>query len=224
MKHLKKIVLLLLFMLSSTFAQFGVNLNGGVFVPVSEFTNNYSQGFGGEITFIYRSNPRFEFGLITGYSQYSADEEALKQRIIDEFEEELNQINIDAQIDVEAPLKVYPLTLNIKYLFGNKKVKPYFFFEGGIFFYNLTTSGHIDIKNGPVIDIPESVEKENSTMLGIGGGIQFKISRRLFFDVSARWRIMNNIKLVEADINQDLKGTTKTAQTIGILGGLSYYF
>ncbi|MCF6193152.1 MAG: hypothetical protein L3J46_02330, partial [Kangiellaceae bacterium] len=98
------------------------------------------------------------------------------------------------------------------YIFGKKKVKPYFFFEGGIFFYDLTTRGHIEIKNGPTIDIPETVEKENSTMLGMGGGIQFRLTKKLFFDVSAKWSIMNNIKLVEADVQEELSGVKKTAQ------------
>jgi opacity protein-like surface antigen len=212
------------FIAISVNAQIGVSVKGGSYVPVGEFTNNYDVGFGGEFIFSYRSNPRFEIGITTGYSHYTADQDALKEAILKDFKDELDQINIDGTIDVEAPLNIYPLALNIKYIFGNKKVKPYFFFEGGIFFYDLTTRGHIEIKNGPTIDIPETVERENSTMLGIGGGIQFRLTKKLFFDVSAKWSIMNNIKLVEADVQEELSGVKKTAQTVALLGGLSYYF
>jgi len=205
-------------------AQFGVNVKGGAYIPVGEFADSYTTGMGGEITFIYSTNPSFQFGITTGPSHYSADEDVLKERILEDLTEDLEQINIDATIDVEAPLNVIPLVFNIKYLFGNKTFKPYFFFEGGVFFYDLTTQGHIEITNGPTIDIPETVENESSTMLGIGGGLQYKITKKLFFDFSARWSIMNNIKLVEADINEELRGADKTAQTIGVLGGFSYYF
>ena len=225
MRNLKYYIFIAVTFLSiSVSAQFGVSLKGGGYIPVAEFTKNYNNGFGGEVIFIYRSNPKFEIGITTGYSHYGADEDVLKSALLDAIQDDLDQINIDATIDIEAPLNIYPLALNIKYLFGNKKVKPYFFFEGGIFFYDLTIKGHIEIKNGPIIDIPEKVQKENSTMLGIGGGMQFRLSKRLFFDVSAKWSIMNNVNLVEADVNEELRGVDKTAQTIALLGGLSYYF
>ena len=70
----------------------------------------------------------------------------------------------------------------------------------------------------------ETKEDKSSTMLGIGGGLQYRITKKIFFDFSAKWSIMNNIKLVEIDLDEELKGTDKTAQTIGIIGGLSYYF
>jgi len=207
-------------------AQFGISAKGGAYIPVGEFADSYTTGMGGEITFIYSTNPNFQFGITTGYSHYSADEDVLKERILEDLKDEgLENINIDATIDAEAPLNVVPLVFNIKYLFGNKNFKPYFFFEGGIFFYELITKAHIVIVNrSEPIDILDSIENESSTMLGIGGGLQYKITKKLFLDFSAKWSIMNNIKLVEADVNEELKGADKTAQTIGIIGGLSYYF
>ena len=35
---------------------------------------------------------------------------------------------------------------------------------------------------------------------------------------------MNNIKLVEADTNEQLNGVEKTVQTISLTAGLNYYF
>ncbi len=90
--------------------------------------------------------------------------------------------------------------------------------------YELTTNAKAKIVNGPTKIFIETVEKESSTMLGIGGGLQYRITKKLFFDFSAKWSIMNNIKLVEADLDEELRGADKTAQTIGIIGGLSYYF
>lgn len=225
MKILKYYIFIIItFVAVSINAQFGISAKGGVFIPVGEFENVYTTGFGGEVTFIYRTNPSFEFGITTGYSSYSADEEVLKDRILEDIREDLENINIDANIDVESPLNVIPIVFNIKYLFGTKKVKPYFFFEGGVFFYDQTTKAKVEIINGPTYDVPETVVEESSTILGIGGGVQYRIVKKLFFDISAKWSIMNNIKLVEADINEELRGVDKTAQTIGIIGGLSYYF
>ena len=217
-------ILALLVSSSLVFAQFGVSVKGGFQIPVGEFADSYNSGMGGEITFIYRTNPSFEFGLKTGYSHFTADEVVLKEKIIQDMEVEMEKPNADVTIDVEAPLNVVPIAFNIKYLFGNKIFKPYFFFEGGTFFYDLTTKANVKVVNGPTIDIPETVQNENSTMLGIGGGFQYKLAKKLFVDFSAKWNIMNNVKLVEADNNETIKGVDKTAQSIGILGGLSFYF
>jgi hypothetical protein len=205
-------------------AQFGINAKGGIYIPVGELSNNYNNGLGGEIIFIYAPNKNFELGLVTGYSHYNADENILKQKIYDELSGIIDNINLDGILDVSAPLNIFPATLNVKYLFGNRKMKPYFFFEGGIFFYNLTMNGHIKINNGPTINLPETVEKDNSTMLAIGGGFKYRITKKLFFDASAKWSIMNNIKLVEADKEETIHGVDRTAQNIGIIAGLNYSF
>ena len=61
-------------------------------------------------------------------------------------------------------------------------------------------------------------------MLGFGGGFKYKLSKKLFLDFTAKWSIMNNIRLVEEDVDEDLTGANRTAQTVALLGGLSYYF
>ena len=216
--------IVVIFLAVSINAQFGISAKGGAYIPIGEFTTNYNSGYGGEFTLIYRTNPNFELGITSGYSSYGADEDVLNERIYQEYKEIIDNINLDGTIDAEAPLSTIPLTLNIKYLFGNKKFKPYFFFEGGIFFYEIKTTAKLDVVNGKSYDITETNQEDNSTMLGIGGGLQFRIARNLFFDVSAKWSIMNNIKLVEADVNEEVSGANRTAQTIGILGGLSYNF
>ncbi len=48
-------------------------------------------------------------------------------------------------------------------------------------------------------------------MLGIGGGFQYKLAKKLFVDFSAKWNIMNNVKLVEADNNETIKGVDKNS-------------
>ncbi len=225
MKNLNYHIFLITTFLAVTInAQFGISAKGGAYIPVGEFTKNYNNGYGGEFTLIYRANPKFELGITSGYSSYGADEEVLNERIYEEYQEIIDNINLPGTIDSEAPLNVIPLTLNIKYLFGNKKFKPYFFFEGGIFFYDINTTAKFDVTNGPTIDIVETTQEDNSTMLGIGGGLQFRITKKLFLDVAAKWSIMNNIRLVEADVNEELSGVDRTAQTIGILAGLSYNF
>ncbi|MCF6269396.1 MAG: hypothetical protein L3J41_06790 [Melioribacteraceae bacterium] len=225
MKNLKYYVFIIAAFFAVTVnAQYGINVKGGAYIPYGEFADRYTTGVGGELTFVFVTNPNFEFGFTTGYSRYSADKDALHQSLMEDLEDLLGQMNIDAIINVEAPLNIIPLVLNIKYLFGSKKFKPYLCFEGGLFFYELTTKGNVEVVNGPTIDIQEYTEQSNSTMLGIGGGMQFRLTKKIFFDISAKWSIMNNIRLVEADVNEEKKGIDKTVQTIGLLGGFSYYF
>ncbi len=217
-------VIISLFSLTSIVAQIGVAANAGVYFPVGVLSNSYNTGYGGEASFIYRFNRNFEIALTGGMSVYQADEENLKNRLLGELEDINEEINIDATVSVEAPLNLYPLVFSIKYLYGKKKFKPYFFFEGGIFFYDIIYSGSIKIINGPEIDLPESVEKESSTTLALGGGFLSSLTKKLFLDVKAKWGIMNNIQLVEADTNEELRGIDKTVQTISLSAGLNYYF
>ena len=217
-------VIISLFSLTSIVAQIGVAANAGVYFPVGVLSNSYNTGYGGEASFIYRFNRNFEIALTGGMSVYQADEENLENRLLKELEDINEEINIDATVSVEAPLNLYPLVFSIKYLYGKKKFKPYFFFEGGIFFYDIIYSGSIKIINGPEIDLPESVEKESSTTLALGGGFLSSLTKKLFLDVKAKWGIMNNIKLVEADSNEELRGIDKTVQTISLSAGLNYYF
>ena len=217
-------IIVSLFSLTPIMAQIGVAANAGVYFPVGVLSNSYNTGYGGEASFIYRFNRNFEIALTGGMSVYQADEENLKDRLLGELEDINEEINIDATVSVEAPLNLYPLVFSIKYLYGKKKFKPYFFFEGGIFFYDIIYSGSIKIINGPEIDLPESVEKESSTTLALGGGFLSSLTKKLFLDVKAKWGIMNNIQLVEADTNEELRGIDKTVQTISLSAGLNYYF
>lgn len=205
-------------------AQIGLSADGGVYFPIGELAKAYNTGYGGEASFIYRLNPNFEIALVGGVSLYDADQEDLNRRLLEQIEDVGEETNIDAQINVEAPLKLYPLVFNIKYLFGKKKFKPYFFFEGGIFFYDITYSGSIKIINGPELDLPESIEKRNSTTLALGGGFLSSLTKKLFLDIKLKWAIMNNISLVEEDKNEEISGVDKTVQTISLLAGLNYYF
>ncbi len=223
---IKVLIFLIFSLLSLTpiIAQIGVAANAGVYLPVGELSNSYNTGYGGEASFIYRFNPSFEIALTGGLSVFQADKENLENRLLEELDDINEEINIDAEIAVEAPLNLYPLVFSIKYLYGKKKFKPYFFFEGGVFFYDIIYSGSINIINGPDIALPESIEKESSTTLALGGGFLSSLTKKLFLDVKAKWSIMNNIKLVEADSNEELRGIDKTVQTISLSAGLNYYF
>ncbi len=223
-KNIYTIVIISLFAITTTMAQIGLGINGGAYLPIGVLNDSYNTGYGGEASVIYRFNRSFEIALTTGISYYNADEDYLKNRLLKQLEGIDEEINIDAMIDIEAPLNLYPLVFSVKYLYGKKKFKPYFFFEGGIFFYDVTYSGSIKITNGPEIKLPDSIEKESSTTLALGGGFLSSITKKLFLDIKARWGIMNNIKLVEADTNEQLRGVDKTVQTISLSAGLNYYF
>lgn len=206
------------------FGQLGVSATGGVYFPIGELAKSYNTGYGGDVAFIYKFNPSFELSLVGGVSSYEADQEELQKRLEEEIGDIGEGINVDVEMNVQAPLKLYPLVLNFTYISGKKKFRPYFFFEGGVFFYDLTYSGYIQIVNGPTIELPESIEKRSSTTLSLGGGFLSSLSKKLFLNVRGKWSIMNNINLVEADENEELRGVEKTVQTISLSAGLNYYF
>lgn len=210
--------------LTPIIAQIGAEADAGVYFPIGELNKSYNTGYGGEASLIYRFNRSFEIAVTGGMSLYQADEENLKNRLLKQLEGIDEEINIDATVSVEAPLNLYPLVFSVKYLYGKKKFKPYFFFAAGVFFYDIIYKGSIKVINGPEIELPESIEKESSTTLVLGGGFLSALTKKLFLDVKAKWSIMNNIKLVEADTNEQLNGVEKTVQTISLTAGLNYYF
>ena len=220
MKFKIVIITLLLISIANAQSKFGVELKGGASFPLKDFKDSYNTGFGGEVGFIYAPSSSFEVALVGGYSHYNADEENLKQELL----KDINLPEGFIEVEAEAPLNIYPLLISIRYLYGNKKFKPFILMEGGMFFYDLTLSGKTIFPNDHYIDIPEQVEKDQSTMLSLGAGFLMRLSKKIFLNVTGKWSIMTNIRLVELDTSQELSGSQKTVQTISVFAGLNYYF
>ncbi len=217
-------ILFFVFVSNIIFAQFSVSTQGGAYFPVGEFSDTYkSAGYGGEVTFNFITNSSMEIGITAGYSRFEADEDALKDLLYKELTGTGSKEDPLITLNLEAPVQIYPLVLSFKYLFKGRKWKPYFTFDAGMFFYDLTPKGSLVIGD-QVYQLPAEVEKENSTMLAFGFGTKYKLSKKWFLVGTFKWSIMNNIRKLEADVDEKLKSIDKTVQTLGLLVGISYSF
>ncbi len=222
---MKRTVLFFLIIITADFfAQGGVTAQGGAYFPVGEFSNTYkAAGYGGEITFNFIENSSMEIGLTTGYSRFEADEDALKNLLAEQLSQGGSKDEPLITLDLEAPVQIYPLALTIKYLLKGRKWKPFFAFDAGMFFYDLTPKGTLRIGD-ETFDLPAEVEKEHSTMLALSFGTKYKINRKFYLVGDVKWSIYNNIKKLEADVDEKIKSIDKTVQTIGVLVGVNYNF
>ncbi len=221
----KRILFFLLFGYTIVFGQIGISIDGGGFFPVGEFSKTYKQlGYGGEFTFDFINTSSMSLGILAGYQYYEADEEALKNMLLDELNSSLKN-NADSYIDLslEAPLKIYPLVLSAKYFIKGRKWKPFFFFEAGLFFYDLRLNGTLRIGND-IYPLEEQIEKRNSTMLALGFGTKYKITRKFYLTGKFKWSIFNNVSKLEADKDEKIKSINKTVQTLGLVVGVNYLF
>ncbi len=221
---MKKTILFFLVFAISTFAQIGITAQGGAYFPVGEFSEIYKTlGYGGEISFNFITKPEFEIGVTTGYSRFEADENALKERLAEIIEAENGKGDQLIKLELEAPVEIYPLVLTIKYYLKGRKWKPFFAFDAGIFFYDLKPHGKLIIGDD-TFNLPSEVEKESSTMLALNAGTKYKLSRKVFLTGGVKWSILNNIKKLEADVEEKIKSIDKTVQTVSVLLGIQYNF
>jgi outer membrane protein W len=220
----KLLTIVFFFSFVNLYAQMSVTLEGGGFFPVGEFADTYkSLGYGGAFTFNFISNSSMEIGLHAGYEYFEADEDALKDLLSEEISGSGTKEDPLIKLDLEAPLKIYPLTLNFKYYLEGRKWKPFFALEAGVFFYDLKPEGTLTIA-GETYSLPAEVEKENSTMLAFAFGTKYKIKHHLYLVGNVKWSVLNNIRKLEADVDEKIKSIDKTVQTIGVLVGVNYIF
>ncbi len=222
---MKRLVLIILFVFTvNGFSQikFSAIAEGGAYFPIGAFSDTYkTAGYGGNLVLNFISNSSMEIGIITGYSRYEADEEELKKILTEQISSQGKGDLVDLKL--EAPLQIYPLALNVVYILKGRRWKPFFSFSAGLFFYDLTVKGELTIDDEEY-QLPESVEKKNSTMLALSGGTKYKISQKFYLTGTLRWSILNNIRKLEVDKDEKIKSIDKTVQTIGVLIGVNYYF
>ncbi len=81
MKTFFSIILSLLFF-SSNYSQsnFAIGVNGGLALPVGEFTEFYLSGYGGNGQFMYNVSDQFMVTLTVGYNKWDVNQDAVNAK------------------------------------------------------------------------------------------------------------------------------------------------
>lgn len=217
---MKKIIFIFLIIICSslTFAQrnsTGIDIKVGVQLPLSDFDDLYNTGYGLSVMGLFPFYDDLQFTLGTGYNVWSFDNE------------EFNSMNTDERynsFDLEAPIKVIPLTIGIKYYAGNTKVIPYLSADGGFYYFSQQLSGTYTY-DGQVVNAPNQTKSGFKTMISLGAGFIIQLAEKLDLDFQVKFNSLINATSISNTGNQgSIESGSSTIYYLSILGGINYYF
>ncbi|MBT8391314.1 MAG: outer membrane beta-barrel protein [Ignavibacteriaceae bacterium] len=212
---------------SILFAQsdFGVGANLNVNIPAGDFDEFYNTGYGGDAHFLYHLGNQAIFSFSVGYNMWKLN--------VDAFNNKVAEAGINYRFDLESDFKIIPVLVGIKWLLAQgKKSSLYVSFKGGVYNYTLSLKGTANLilpgGNSVPIEIPEVSESGTETMLALGLGYLFKLSKHWFVDFKGNYNILTNAFAVNKPVNpvdpNAVYGIKGTLQYVTILAGINYRF
>ncbi len=150
-------VFLALLTLGSTYSQskFAIGLNGGVSIPVGEFTRYYEVGYGANAQFFYAVSEDFLLSLTVGYDVWNADQEAINKKLAEE--------GINFALELDSHFRIIPFYIGARYYLAKGKHRPFFSIDFGGYNYEFKLSGRAnnvipdaDFPGGPIQDREET--------------------------------------------------------------------
>jgi opacity protein-like surface antigen len=184
---MKKSIIFLLFFLYSAFnfAQenvWGITAYGGAALPTGGFADFYNSGytFSGGAIYSFKFSTRIAVTL--GYSRWALDETA--------FNNALQSDSLDVSFNGEAPVRVIPLLLQVKWYGTSEGIQPYALIEGGFYFLKSEFSGQVFTADSLAGNISGSNSSTN-TGITLGLGISFDLFNNVELDLAGRYHIVS---------------------------------
>jgi hypothetical protein len=164
-------VLALVFSVSSSYAQPKMNLSigGDVLLPMGDFGDAVSTGFGGSARFQYNVTPMFSAGVTAGYFTWSGKD-----------------ITVGSQTSSGPGFKGLPIRVFGKYYFmpEGEKVRVYGMAELGLFFWS------VDVPSFTILGVTYGGGTETGSDFNYAPGLGFELplgSGSTMLDVSVRY-------------------------------------
>jgi len=219
-KTFYSIILSFLFF-SSSYGQsdFALGVNGGLAIPVGEFTEFYSSGYGANGQFMYNVSNQFMVTLTVGYHKWDVDQDAVNAKA----KESGNDITFDLQSD----LSVMPLYIGARYYLASGKHRPFFSVDFGGYSYNFKLAGDVTIRF-PGDDLPDvtvPIEEQSitgtETALALGLGYFYKLSKHFYIEIHSKYNVLTDATTVsDPDSIYDPEDPTSI---YGIKGTIEYF-
>ncbi len=221
-----KRVLILLFLIVTVITVSGQNNKTGIDVkagyssPAFNFNDYYEGGFGLSVGVLFPFYDNVQFSLNTGFYNWAFDNVAYNLKKTNENYTEFN---------FDAPIRIIPFTLGIKYYASDTKVRPYFSAEFGFFYYTQEASGTYtwtDKPGVPGTTYPLTPLNDSGfrTMLNAGAGVVTPITKDWDFDFQIKMNALFSAQTVSGNNSGSVKGSSSTLYFVSFAGGINYYF
>jgi opacity protein-like surface antigen len=189
---MKLILTAFLTLLTITSAQsqskFAIGLNGGVSIPVGEFTRYYEVGYGANAQFFYGVSEDFLLSLTLGYDIWNVDQEAINMRLAEEG------VNFTLQLD--SNFRIIPFYIGVRYYLAKGKHRPFFSLDFGGYSYEFKLSGQASnvIPNAdfPGGTIPERKETGTQTSLALGLGYYYRVIKNFYLEIQSKYNVLTD--------------------------------
>jgi opacity protein-like surface antigen len=211
---MKKLIVLIMFFLFSVFnlAQenvWGITAYGGTAIPTGGFADFYNSGytFSGGAIYSFKFSTRI--AVILGYSRWALDESAFNNALPD---------SLNISFKGEAPVRVIPLLLQVKWYGTSEGIKPYALIEGGFYFLKSEFSGQVLSSDSLAGNISGSNSSTN-TGITLGLGLTFDIFNNVELDVAGRYHIVslnNSYNFVPVNLGSTISSDQYWSVTAGI--------
>lgn len=220
----KTTIFLVLLLSSLIYGQgrWGAGVYGGVFLPITDFSDFYNTGFGEnvQVTYGWSENTLLTFSV--GTSSWDFDNDAFNQELENSGAPEI-------RVDLYASFRVVPYLLGVRWYAMKGKYRPYILLEGGRYYYETKYQGTITNSNEKppdnIEEIPETKITGSETALALGIGTFAELSDHFFLDVVLKYNAITNARAIsDFEDEQTLTGLSRTVQYITLLAGINYRF
>lgn len=211
---MKKLIVLIYFFLFSIFnlAQenvWGITAYGGTAIPTGGFADIYNSGytFSGGAIYSFKFNTRI--AVVLGYTRWALDESAFNNALPD---------SLNISYKGEAPVRVIPLLLQVKWFGTSEGVKPYALIEGGFYFIKSEFNGEVFQADTLAGNISGSNSSTN-TGITLGLGLSFDLLNNVELDVAGRYHIVslnNSYNFVPVNLGSTISSDQYWSVTAGL--------
>ena len=218
---------LLFFTTGLTQSQIGIGVNGGVSIPVGDFHEYYSVGYGGDVQLIYNVNNAFLLVLTSGYHPWKLDEDA--------YNKKANEKSLNKKFNLDSHFIMVPIYLGIRYYLARGKNRPFFSLDFGGYSYEFKIAGTINSTlpntNSVPVNIPATKKSDTQTALAVGFGYFYSLSRNWNLEIHSKYNVLSSAytisdpdKISSTPDVAEVYGHAAKMNFISIMAGVNYIF
>jgi opacity protein-like surface antigen len=216
---------------SSTYSQskFAIGLNGGVSIPVGEFTRYYEVGYGGNAQFFYGVSEDFLLSVTVGYDVWNVDQDAINKKAAED------SLNIIFKLD--SHFRIIPFYIGVRYYLARGKHRPFFSLDFGGYSYEFKFAGEVTFMP-PGTDLPdittrleERTETGTQTSLVLGLGYFYRVSKHVYIEIQSKYNVLTDAftinepnQLYDPTDPTSVYGVLGTQAFISVMAGINYRF
>jgi len=212
----KLFLLLLVYSLniSAQPGKLGLSANGGIAFPMSDFNDLYKSGLGLNTSLFYTIDETTELGFVIGYFSWSFDNE--------NFNRLVSEAGIPGSYEIDAPIHMLPLLIQVKFILPRDDFKPYFLLEGGIYYTNVQLSGKFTSAD-TLITFDEPTVRSSEAGMSFAVGTEIPSSEHLEFDIRLTYHLVPTVSIYNFG-SLGYQREVNTNKFFSVVAGINYLF